>query len=66
MSSPLVESFVIFQQYSSLSRLFPSEFRFVFVKSGLINVGEQRARQCTELAESSETPQERSNHLCRK
>jgi hypothetical protein len=36
MSSPLVESFVIFQQYSSLSRLFPSEFRFVFVKLRLI------------------------------
>jgi hypothetical protein len=36
MSSPLVESFVIFQQYNSLSRLFPSEFQFVFVKLGLI------------------------------
>jgi hypothetical protein len=38
MSSPLVESFVIFQQYSSLSRLFPSKFRFVFVKLGLIGL----------------------------
>jgi hypothetical protein len=36
MNSPLVESFVIFQQYSSLSRLFPSEFWFVFVKLRLI------------------------------
>ncbi len=38
MSSPLVESFVIFQQYISLIRLFPSKFRFVFVKLGLIGL----------------------------
>jgi hypothetical protein len=56
MSSPLVESFVIFQQYSSLSRLFPFEFRFVFMKSGLISAGERRATQRIELAGPSETP----------
>jgi hypothetical protein len=38
MSSPLVESFIIFQQYNSSSRLFPSEFRFVFVKLRLIDI----------------------------